>query len=215
MKVKQMANYINNDEHVFIPGMTGSGKTFLTDYLSSKINKRVFSLDTKGTFEWNYITKSEKIVVENLKNIEAATANYNHVIYRPSREELTIDYYNAFFEFCYYLKNNTVLVDEVMQVCPSPSKIPEFYKGILTRGRELDVNVWSCTQRPATIPVVVYSEATHWFVFKLNSANDRKRLSDFTGFDEFMEQIPKRIFYYFNANTGNSPERGTLKIKGV
>ena len=192
-----MSNIIENDEHVFISGMTGSGKTFLMKNYLRGVSKQKFILDTKGTFEWEQVPKNEKILVTHLKDLEAVVSEYQNIIYRPSREELTFEHYNAFFEFCYYLKNNTVAVDEIMQVCPTPSKIPEFLKGILTRGRELNVNVWSATQRPATIPVVVYSEATHWFTFKLNSAVDRKRLADFTGFDEYNEALPKQIFLYF------------------
>lgn len=209
-----MSNYINGDEHLFVPGMTGSGKTFLVQYYASLIPKITYVLDTKGTFEWIHVPLSEKIIVTSLDQLEHASRSYNRVIYRPRREELDFEFYNAFFEYCYFRKQCSVIVDEAMQICPSPSKIPEFYKGILTRCRELDVNIWSCTQRPATIPVVIYSEATHWFVFKLNSANDRKRLAEFTGYDIFNDSIPKRVFIYWNANSGNEPEKGTLMIRG-
>lgn len=210
----KVKNRIGDDEHVFIAGMTGSGKTFLAQVYAAGIEKQVFVLDTKGTFDWPYLPPNQKIIVGTLAELPTAAGQHKNIIYRPIREELTDAHYNSFFQFCYYLGNCTVLVDEVMQVCPTPSRIPEFYKGILTRGRELNVNVWSATQRPATIPVVVYSEATHWFIFKLNAAPDRDRLADFTGWDELREPVPKQVFYYFDANQGSAPQRGKLVMKG-
>lgn len=205
---------IRNDEHVFIAGMTGSGKTFLAYNYLPGVNKPVFVLDTKGLFDWPQIPDNKKIIIRQLQELPDAAARFDRVIYRPIWEELDPAFYNEFFRYCYMLEHNTVVVDEVMQVCPNPARIPEWYKGILTRGRELDVNVWSLTQRPATIPVVIYSEATHWFIFKLNSAKDRQRLAEFTGYDKFNSIIPKHVFLYYNANTSAEPERGKLVVRG-
>lgn len=205
---------IRNDEHVFIAGMTGSGKTFLAEHYLVGVNKPVFVLDTKGMFDWEIVPADKKIIVTHLEELPEADRKFDRIIYRPAREELDPIFYNAFYEYCYYRGNCTAVTDEVMQVCPSPSRIPEYYKGILTRGRELNVNAWSLTQRPATIPVVIYSESTHWFIFKLNNKNDRKRLAEFTGYDQLLDTVPMYIFNYFNAKTSAPPRRGTLKVKG-
>lgn len=212
----QSGGIIQPDEHVFIAGMTGSGKTYLAQCYAAGIDKRVLVLDSKGTFEWPHMPQEKRVLVTRLAEIPEAVSRFNYLIYRPAREELNIKFYDAFFQFCYELGNCTVLVDEVMQVCPNSSaaSMPEFYRGILTRGRELNVNVWSCTQRPATIPVVIYSESTHMFIFKLNAAPDRERMADFFGYEDFEKIIPKYQFWYYNANTGNRPELGIL-TKGV
>jgi DNA helicase HerA-like ATPase len=103
-----------------------------------------------------------------------------------------------------------IVVDEVMQVCPSAITIPAWYKGALTRGMELGVGVWSLTQRPSTIPISILSESTHYFIFRLNAISDRKRLVDYTGQTEFLEMNEKRVFWYYNTVDGKPPQRGQI-----
>lgn len=194
---------IKADEHCFIAGSTGSGKTYFAKAYLRDTENQVFVLDTKGLFEWN-VDKKELIIIKSLSDIFEASNQYQKIIYRPKFEELTDELYNQFFKFCYQYKNCIVVVDEAMQVCPSPYKIPEYYKGILTRGRELNVSVWSLTQRPSMIPIVIYSEATHYFIFQLVYP-DKKKLSDFTGYDEFEENLKKYHFWYYNTRTNDPP----------
>jgi DNA helicase HerA-like ATPase len=204
---------IKPSEHVFIAGSTGSGKTFLSKVYLAGSEKPVFVLDTKGTFTWEQIPESLQITVTHLSDLPAAVQKYRFIIYRPVSEELEPEFYNEFFKFCYNLWNCTVCVDEAMQVCPNPFRQPQGYKDILQRGRERNVNVWSCTQRPANIPVAIYSEATHWFVFQLNALTDRKKLSEVNGYDEYLTRLPKQEFYYQNVDAGIPPERGKLVVR--
>jgi len=192
-----MAIRIAKDEHVFIAGRTGSGKTFLArKYLAGF--GHVVVLDTKGTLTWPEVPAKEITVVKRLAEITKAVTP--KIIYQPEYQELEFEWYNAFFKYCYFKKNLTVWVDEVMAVCPSPHRIPEFYKAILTRGREMEVGVWSLTQRPAGIPLITMSESTHFFVFDLNMPHDRQRLIDITGTDEFGEKPGKYRFWYYNIS---------------
>jgi len=205
---------IRNDEHVFIAGMTGSGKTYLGKVYCAGNEKPVFVLDTKGTFTWEQVPEELQTTITTFKDLPKTVGKFKFVIYRPAFSELNEECYDEFFKFCYYLQHCTVFVDEAMQVCPSPSKIPPFYKGILTRGRELDVNVWSCSQRPSGIPIIVYSEASHWFIFKLQTPADREKLSEFSGYPEFEEVLEKRYFYYYSVDKADPPTRGILVAKG-
>lgn len=183
--------YIKPNEHVFIAGRTGSGKTFLArNYLAGYEN--VVVLDTKGTLTWE--EAEEVTVVTHLADISRAETG--KIIYRPVWEELAEEFYNAFFRWCYERGNTIVWVDEVMSVCPNAHRIPEFYKAILTRGRELNVAAWSITQRPANIPLVIMSESTHFFVFDLNLEEDRKRLTEITGMIELSKKPGKYNFWY-------------------
>ena len=215
---------ITNSEHVNIDGRTGTGKTFLArQYLAGF--ESVFVLDTKGMFAWPEIPGtiwSEHYLVDGNKELEIvnsvndlANAQTAKVIYRPNYDELNFDYYDEFFKFCYFRGNTTVLVDEAFSICPTPYKIPEFYRAILTRGRELKVSCWSLTQRPSGIPQIILSEATHYFVFDLNLQTDRDKMAVITGCEELREKpgfimldgqkIP--CFWYFNANHETAHKR--------
>lgn len=205
---------IKPNQHVFIAGRTGSGKTYLVrKYLAGYEN--VVVLDTKGTTVWPeipgtrweerdngpkpkgylYEAGKEFTLVTRLKDLPMARTP--KIMYRPVWEEMTPEFYDKFFKWCYQRRNTIVWVDEAMSVSPNPFKIPDYYKAILTRGRELNVAVWSLTQRPTGIAQVIISEATHIFCFDLNMPQDREKLAEISGAYEFEEPPGKYKFWYF------------------
>jgi len=202
-------NNILANEHVFIAGRTGTGKTWLArKYLAGNF-KNVVVLDTKGTFTWPEVPAEDQTLVERLTKIDAVTTP--KIIYRPAWEELNMDYYNEFFRWAYRRRNTIVLVDEAMSICPNPQVIPEYLKAIMTRGRELGVAAWNASQRPSGLPQVLISEATHIFCFDLNLAADRDKIAKITGYDDFYIKPSHRTgadrysFYYFRADVDSPP----------
>lgn len=205
--------FIKPNEHVFIGGKTGTGKTWTgRKYIAGFDNVAV--LDTKGEFAWpevgfhreeknnriRYINENPKEVtlVESIANLGLATTP--KIIYRPPFSELKPEFYDAFFQWVYLRRNTTVFVDEAMSVSPNPSVIPEYYKACLTRGRELGIGVWSASQRPSGIAQIILSESTHFFIFDLNMPQDRKKLAEISGAEELLEKPGYRIFWYYNVN---------------
>lgn len=212
-------NEIKTTEHVFVAGRTGSGKTFLAQkYLVGYDHVAV--LDTKGMLTWPEVpgTKWGKgdqshVLIDGGKELtivdRITDLNFLEtpkVIYRPRWEELTPEYYNEFFKWCYKRRNTVVWIDEVMSVATATS-YPEFLKAILTRGRQLHVACWALTQRPSGIPIIVMSEATHLFVFDLNMPVDREKMAFVTGDPTLLNKPGFRNFWYFNAATS---EKATL-----
>lgn len=196
-----MALVIKPSEHTFIAGRTGSGKTYLArKYLARYEN--VVALDTKGTLDWPEVADDEKTIITNLSGLGAARTR--KIIYRPEWQELELEFYNEFFRWCYMRGQTIVWVDEAMSVCPNPHRMPDYYKAILTRGRELDVSIWSLTQRPAGIPQVIMSESTHFFIFDLNMPQDRYKLAEVTGAEELQDKPSTEYgnysFWYYNTD---------------
>lgn len=197
-----MQTYIELGEHVFIAGRTGTGKTYLTrKYLAGY--ERVWVLDTKGTLEWREVPKDQQVTITRLVDLKAV--NVPKVIYKPEPEEMLEEFYNAFFKAAYFARNLIVWIDEAMSVCPSPHKIPEYYKAILTRGRELKVSAWSLTQRPTGIPQIIISESTHIFAFDLNMPQDRAKIAEVSGATEFYAKPSSKSktrygFWYYNVS---------------
>ncbi|MEK5046155.1 ATP-binding protein [Bacillus sp. FSL L8-0637] len=208
---------IATDEHVFIAGKTGSGKSFLAEvYLAGF--EYVVMLDTKGqSLErrkkgeglWRGLREGKDFVlIERLAELNEVETK--KIIYCPIPEEQNEEYYDLLMKWVYDRQNTVLWIDELMQVCPSPFKYPFHLKSLYTRGRFVDSVVWACTQRPATIPSDVISNSTHYFVFDLNKAADRKRMSDDTGCDEFLERPGYRNFWYMK-DTMEQPVLATLK----
>lgn len=179
-------------------------------YLSGFEHVRV--LDIKGMFNPSKFTPDEDIaIVTNFADLSKAADEKNYIIYRPNFEEMESAYYDEFFKWCYFSGNCTVCVDEVMAVYDNPHKILPFHKGILTRGRELNVNIFNLTQRPSGVPQMIISEATHFFVFNLNLEVDRLKVANLTGQPDILDQPGKYIFWYYNFEM-DAPKKGRLKF---
>jgi DNA helicase HerA-like ATPase len=205
---------IETSEHVFIAGMTGSGKTFLAEqYLNGF--KNVVVLDTKGFFNWDS-AEEEIPIYTTLEELIEKHQGDGKAIYRPIFQELNQEYYNMFLQWIYRRQNTIVVIDELMEVAPSPRTYPEYLKGILTRGRQLNIGCWCLTQRPKDIPMIAMSEATHFFIFRLQLFEDRERIAKVIGYSEVLENAGKLkdfIFWYFNTTATRPPVRARLKIK--
>jgi MoxR-like ATPase len=204
-------NVIRPDEHVFIAGRNGTGKTFLARaYLSRFANVAV--LDNKGLFQWPEVEKKELTIVTRLADL--LYLRTPKVIYRPRWEEQKNEYWDAFYQWAYRRMNTAVLTDEIFSVCPrGPMVYPEYLKAILTRGRERRVAHWGLTQRPASIPIVCMSEAMHIFSFSLNIEEDRKRLRAITGAEEFLQRVDGHRWWYFKQDgTMNHAVKGEIKV---
>lgn len=197
---------ILTSEHVFVPGMTGCGKSYLAEAYLSKFPK-VVKLDTKGEAldklakgknPWPLVNPKELTVVTKLDDlIENSDAPY--LIYNPDHDELDPVYYDAFFNWAYLHRNITVWVDEVMQVLPSPHKILPGYKAVLTRGRYFDVSLWQLTQRPMGLPADTIAQSSHVFCFDLQLDQDRKKVADVTGVKDFHTKPDGHNFWYWQS----------------
>lgn len=196
-----MPEYIKPSEHVFIAGKTGTGKTWLARKYLARY-KHVVCLDTKGTTVWPEV---DFALVESLA--ELGGVDKPKIIYRPNVNEMTEEFYDAFFKWVYFRRNTIVWIDEVMSI-GSPHKMPFYLKACLTRGRELNIGVWSLTQRPSGIPTLTMSEATHFIVFDLNMPQDREKIASITGTPEFLEKpsvkYGKYSFWYYHAEKDNA-----------
>lgn len=210
-----MKNQIKVDEHVFIAGQTGSGKSFLKQaYLSGY--KNVISLDLKGKLSYEPFL-NDVPVIDTLE--ELMKVGEGKFIYRPVFEEIeTTEYVEKFFEWVYNRENTIVDIDEIVALTEMGSQngtyIPRYAKAILTRGRERNTTIWGATQRPKNIPLVYMSEATHFFTFSLKLEADRKRVQEFVPYNEILEEITKQShkFWYYNDSM-DKPIKASMKIK--
>lgn len=219
MKNSVLGKPILTDEHVFIGGKTGTGKTELAkNYLSQF--PRVAMLDTKGDTlktikkglsPWPQVDPKDLTVITNVESLRDVTTR--HLIYVPAMEELTIFHYDEFFRWCYFQEDITVWVDECMNVSPSSQVIPEYYKGILTRGRTRNVSVWSLTQRPKGIHPLIMSQCTHFFAFNLRLDQDRDKMAEVTGVPEFYNNPGGYNFWYFRDDW-DAAVKAKLVLKG-
>jgi ABC-type dipeptide/oligopeptide/nickel transport system ATPase component len=167
-------NRVKANERVAFVGKTGSGKTFAAMLMLASI-PRVIVCDPKGTLagnldlqEWN---KNNVRKFENGDDIRL-------------RIPAPIDNnWEPYFETCYETGNCTVYIDELYGVLNMRRLPPRYLTALYTRGRELNIGVWSATQRPTWVPLFALSEADWLFVFRLQLDADRRRMAEIMGSD--------------------------------
>jgi len=177
---------IDKDQHVFIAGKTGSGKTTLAMFLLFQ-QKRLIIVDSKdGLPDWNTEENSE---IQRIKLKEGKPVRIRVVNNAPALELL---------ELAYQVGDVTIYIDEMAALVPPRSKAPQVIYDILQRGRGRNISVWTSTQRPTLIPLESMSEATHLFIFRLNLEKDRKTISSNAGIPEPPPVKDQHGFYYWN-----------------
>ncbi len=191
VKLRNTDINIMQDQHVFIAGKTGSGKTTLAMFLLFNVN-RLIVVDNKDSLaDWNVEndTPINRLKVKDEKPIRIRVITNEKAI--------------PLLELAYITGNVTVYIDEMSALVPPRSKPPQVIYDLLQRGRSRNISVWSSTQRPTLVPLESISEATHFFVFRLNLEDDRKRIASIAG-KKMLEPVKdKHGFFYLNDETDN------------
>lgn len=212
-------SFIGTDEHVFISGMTGSGKSVTAEHYLAGYD-HVIKLDTKDEVSerrrkklplWKGLEEGKDyVVVTRLAELDNVTTH--KVIYVPEFDEQTQDHYNSLFKWVYERQNTILWIDELMSIADNPSRYPPYLKALYTRGRSRDAVVWALTQRPMDIPTIVMANSTHFFIYNLNMPQDREKVAKATGYPEFYDLPGKYVFWYLNITAAVAPVRGQLDL---
>jgi DNA helicase HerA-like ATPase len=193
--------------------MTGTGKTTLAKYLLREYEDLpVFVFDYKGLI--NTPDGARFAGYKRFKSLrEFCRAKDLHKIYAPKIDELNdTNFHEAFFKYAFVHRKCQVYVDEAASIT-SRDYTPFWYKGLLQRGRELKIRVFSATQRPIDVSQLILSESEHTYTFKLKLEGDREKVERATGISrESIARLKKgeHKFYYSNVE---GEIRGPLTLK--
>ena len=216
-RLKTSDNIIPTDNHVFIAGMTGTGKSFLCEnYLAHYQN--VIKLDTKNVVDerrrenknlWAGLTENRDFSVVRTLD-ELAYIETPKIIYAPDFSEQTPENYDILFDWIFRRENNILWIDEFTDI-GTASYCPTNLRRLYVQGRSKNVGVWACTQRPSGIPVISLANSRHFFIFDLNMDVDRKKVAQITGQPEFLEMPGGFNFWYYRVGSKKAV-KAVLKI---
>lgn len=204
---------LGREEHGFICGATGTGKSVLARFLLE---------DERKAYSVTYDPKHSRTIGQWSRHTfiyswdDLIGSDARRIVYRPTLEEAEdAAAQKEFFKWIYTQQHVRLYVDECSALLGDSN--PNFYlKGCLTRGRELGISVLCATQRPVSIPLITMSEATRLYVFRLNLEEDRKRVAKITGISDD-EQLGLRQyeFFYFDVIRGRIETKLKLDLSSL
>lgn len=191
------------NKHVFICGMTGTGKSYLTEkYLTGY--EYVVKLDTKdetserkrkGLSAWDGLEEGKDFtVIRNIDQLDECETD--KIIFVPNYDDQNEDTFNQFFRWCFQRENTIVWVDELMSV-GTAQRYPKEMGRIYQQGRSKNVAIWACSQRPSGVPLIATANSSYFFVFDLGLSQDRKRMVEATGCEELYEMPTGYNFWFY------------------
>ena len=192
-------------EHVFICGGTGSGKSVLADVYTVGMEETVIKLDIKddtyarrlnGEPVWRGLVENEDF--EGVTSLEGVkNSQFKKIIFVPPFDQQEPEVYDELARYVYEQGNTRLWIDEFMLFCQGPTSYPRWFKAIAVSGRARRATFMVCTQRPVSIPPIAIANSQHFFVFRMNNDQDRKKMADVTGCPKFLDPPPKYAFWYY------------------
>jgi len=185
--LNEVPNYnIKLTDRVAFYGKTGSGKTLLAMSFSLMF-PRIIIVDTKRDLSgWNtenYSSKTAKLLSKDSFRIRVMNLN---------------DTYNLINFILAKHIDCVVIIDEIVNMRNDDTDCLE---RLWKTGRGLGIGAWGLSQRPKAIPVFYTSEAEHFFIFRLNMRDDRKRVSEYTKEVVTDITLKNHSFLYYNSNS--------------
>ncbi|MHA2642967.1 MAG: hypothetical protein V2G41_10000 [bacterium JZ-2024 1] len=120
------------------------------------------------------------------------------LIIRPEVEELSPEKLDLIADWIYRRENCTYYIDEVFDCCVD-NYSPVYLRRVLKQGRSKNIRAIVTTQRPSRIPLDILSEAEHYFCFRLQLKDDRRRMSEFMGDAVLVPPAREHSYYYYNV----------------
>lgn len=182
---------VDADEHLYLVGTTGSGKTEIGRFLLRNAN-RTMVLDPK----WEFKLESYKY-----RNSLPIFWRDFRIIHRPKRGQAgDVRMANLVMQ-AWKRKNIRIFVDELASIADFFPYTLMALSEVMRTGRSRKTTVWAATQRPRWTPRLFLSEARAIIAFPLMLEEDRKYVAGMIG-PKAREELALHDFFYLHKGGG-------------
>lgn len=201
-------------EHVTLVGTTGSGKTTLARELLLPMREYVCVLGTK-TKDPSLYAPLERAGydLEHTFDANAQEHGKRRIIFQPPLRTPDRDGFNeqseafktALFDI-YKWGGWCVYADEVRYLTETLG-LQRTFEVLWLQGRSLGISLVVGTQRPVSIPLLAFDQATHLFLWRNTDRVNIERMSEFAGADSpiakyTIPRLPHHEALYIDTRTG-------------
>lgn len=165
-----MAKLPTPDKRTSVIGSTGSGKTQFAVWLLSTRN---FDVRPWVIFDFKGDALLDKLGAREWSLANKPPVDPGLYIVRPlPGDEILV---STFLRNCWAQEHIGIYIDEGYML----PKLDKWFRACLTQGRSKLIEMIILSQRPVWMDKYVFTEANFFAVFKLNSIEDRKHISNF------------------------------------
>lgn len=175
-------------QHVFCCGGTGSGKsTVAGEFLNRRA--QVVVCVSKGkdpifeTPPYNNYTRIDHWPPPRMR--APGKPPPNHVLLWPDVKKTGVltrahkhDVFRAMFDDILLVRGNWCVDVDETHYMSSTLRLRDEITDMLEQGRSAGISMWNNTQRPADIPLAIYVNSTHAFLFQAQEDYDVQRLAN-------------------------------------
>lgn len=199
---------IGSTERGILVGQVGTGKSTLADYLIAD-KPSLFVIDPKGDFKLS----RPGTIVTNPNQLGKMTDPV--ILYRPEPEFSDHNDYNEVFHWLYLRGNTFVYIDELTAVTGrSHAAYPLWLRSLYTQGRGKGIGILAATQRPANLPLFVFSESFRFWKFFLLMARDNHRMAEYMGNAVLHKHRDKHSFFFRDILTQRPAIEYVVRLAG-
>lgn len=164
-------------------GTTGSGKSTLARQLIRFCPARP-CLIVDGKHDFDPGDYEEWFATDSVDGARYLWQRGRNAIYRPPPTQ--IEDYSLLFELAFWAAVPLIYIDEASLCVKNTQTYPTYMRAIWQQGRSRGITALAGTQRPAGVPVFLFSESEQKWSFELLTFDDRQRVSEWIG-DQIME----------------------------